>query len=171
MTREQLIAIMPAVDASRWLDPLVNTLVEFQINTPTREAAFLAQIAHESGECRYVKELATGEAYEGRVDLGNLQAGDGPRYKGRGLIQTTGRRNYYNTGKALGIDLIAHPERLEEPDLAARSAGWYWQTHGCNELADAENFEAITRRINGGLNGYTERLNYWARAKTALIED
>ena len=171
ITAEQLRRIMPRVDAGRWLDPLINTLFEFEIDTDRRLAAFIAQIAHESGEFRYVRELATGQAYEGRRDLGNTEAGDGQRFKGRGLIQITGRRNYYACGKALGLDLIAHPERLEEPEFAARSAGWYWQTHGCNELADSENFEAITRRINGGLNGYTERLNYWARAKDVLTED
>ena len=171
ITREQLISILPHVDAGRWLTPLVNTLYEFGIDTDRRLAAFLAQVAHESGEFRYVRELASGDAYEGRTSLGNIQPGDGVKYKGRGLIQITGRRNYHLCGKAMGVDLLVNPERLEEPELAARSAGWYWQTHGCNELADSENFEAITRRINGGLNGYTERLNYWARAKAVLYGD
>lgn len=186
ITRQQLQIIMPRVNADRWLDPLIRTMFEFEIIDPKRQAAFLAQIAHESGECRFVQEMATGKGYEGRFDLGNTEPGDGPRFKGRGLIQTTGRKNYHNTGKALGADLIAHPERLEEPELAARSAGWFWTVGAgmnlsafarsggvpdgvnLNDLADLEDFKRITMAINGGLNGYDERLAYWNRAKNAL---
>lgn len=140
--------------------------------TPQRLAAFLAQISHESGALRYVRELADGSAYEGRKDLGNTQPGDGTRYRGRGLIQTTGRFNYRATATALQAfdapDFEDFPEALEEPRWAAWSAAWYWHSRSLNDLADAGDFEAITRRINGGLNGQADRLARWERAKSAL---
>ena len=163
-----LRTIMPQAKQSNidaFVQPINDTCDEFKINTPQRQAAFLAQIAHESGQLRYSEELASGEAYEGRKDLGNTLSGDGVRYKGRGLIQITGKENYARCGSALGVDLLAEPERLKEPELAARSAGWFWFTHGCNELADADDFQRITRRINGGLNGYDDRVAFWERAK------
>ena len=133
------------------------TMAEFEINTPARQAAFLAQIGHESGQLRYVRELASGAAYEGRKDLGNTQPGDGVRFKGRGLIQITGRANYLKCGEALGLDLIADPELLEQPINACRSAGWFWESRGLNALADAGDFLRITKRINGGTNGLADR--------------
>ena len=90
------------------------------------------------------------------------------KFKGRGLIQITGRNNYHECGKALGVDMITNPELLETNDLACRSAAWFWASHGLNDLADKGDFERITKRINGGLNGYQERLAYHARAKMAL---
>jgi putative chitinase len=129
---------------------------------------FLAQVAHESGEFRYVQELASGSAYEGRKDLGNTEPGDGVRFKGRGLIQITGRANYEACGRAIGADFIADPALMEQPTWAVGSAAWFWQQHGMNELADAENFDAITRRINGGSNGQQDRLAYLMRAKKAM---
>ena len=165
-----LLKIMPHAKSrvQEFLEPLNAAMREFHINTPERQAAFLAQIAHESGELRYVKELASGAAYEGRASLGNTQPGDGMRYKGRGLIQITGRNNYHECGKALGVDLITNPELLETNDLACRSAAWFWASRGLNDLADKGDINRICRRINGGLNGYQERLVYHARAKTAL---
>ena len=154
--------------AALYADALNDAMDVWQINTPQRQAAFLAQIAHESAEFRYVEEIASGEAYEGRSDLGNVVPGDGKRFKGRGLIQITGRANYASCGAALGLDLLDHPEFLESPANACRSAAWFWMTHGCNELADAGNFRKITLRINGGLNGYEDRLAYFERAKEAL---
>lgn len=151
-----------------FLEPLNEAMHEFDIDTPQREASFIAQIAHESVEFRYVRELATGDAYEGRQDLGNLQPGDGRRYRGRGLIQITGRDNYRKCGDALGVDLVADPELLEGTVLACRSAAWFWRDHGLNELADAGDFRKITIRINGGLNGWQDRLMYWERAKEVL---
>ena len=148
--------------------PLNAAMHEFHINSPLRQAAFIAQIAHESGELRYVEEIASGIAYEHRKDLGNTQPGDGMKFKGRGLIQITGRNNYAECGKALGVDLITNPELLETNNLACRSAAWFWASHGLNDLADKGDFERITKRINGGLNGYQERLVYHARAKMAL---
>lgn len=151
-----------------FLDPLNAAMQEFEIDTPMREAAFIAQVAHESGEFRYVRELASGDAYENRADLGNTQEGDGRRFRGRGLIQITGRDNYRKCGDALGVDLVSDPELLEGTVLACRSAAWFWQDHGLNELADARDFRTITRRINGGLNGWPDRVMYWDRAKSAL---
>ena len=106
--------------------------------------------------------------YEGRADLGNVEPGDGFRFRGRGLIQTTGRANYQATGNALGVDLVSEPGRLREPELAARSAAWFWREHGLNELADAGDFMRITRRINGGTNGYEQRLALFEVSKEVL---
>ena len=144
---------------------LVSACREFEIDNPLRIAAFLAQIAHESGELRYVREIASGEAYEGRKDLGNVHPGDGKVFRGRGLLQITGRTNYKRCGDALGIDLSGNPSLLEEPDLACRSAAWFWKERGLNELADKGDFKLITKRINGGYNGWLERLGYYERAK------
>lgn len=165
-----LQSIMPFAKARipAFIFPLSGSMQEFHINSPIRQAAFIAQIAYESGELRYVEEIASGSAYEGRKDLGNTQPGDGMKYKGRGLIQITGRNNYHECGKAIGVDLITNPELLETNDMACRSAAWFWASHGLNDLADKGDFERITKRINGGLNGYQERLAYHARAKTAL---
>lgn len=170
ITGAQLQSIMPFAKARipSFVAPLNGAMHEFHINSPIRQAAFIAQIAHESGELRYVEEIASGIAYEYRKDLGNTQPGDGMKFKGRGLIQITGRNNYYECGKALGVDLVTQPELLETNDLACRSAAWFWASHGLNDLADKGDFERITKRINGGLNGYQERLAYHARAKTAL---
>lgn len=170
ITLDQLNAIIPNAGpiAGVFLEPLNDAMQEFCINSPIRQAAFLAQIAHESGSLRYVKELATGSAYENRADLGNVKAGDGPRYKGRGLIQITGRRNYRAAGAALDLDCEINPHLLEQHRNACRSAAWFWQSHGLNELADAEKFESITSRINGGLNGLADRLAFYAAAKKVL---
>lgn len=167
VSREQLSEIMP--NAKSRIDkflPVINKWADtFGINTKIRMAHWLAQVAHESGELRYTKELASGKAYEGRKDLGNIQKGDGVRFKGRGLIQITGRANYTAYAKFCGYDVVAKPELLEQPVGAVKSAMWYWQTHGLNELADADKFEAITRRINGGTNGLESRRTYLKRAK------
>ena len=154
--------------ADAFLEPLNEAMDIYNIDSPQRKAAFLAQIAHESGELRYVRELASGEDYEGRTDLGNVVEGDGVKFKGRGLIQITGRINYASCGSALHLDLLADPELLTTPTNASRSAAWFWLTHGCNELADADNFRRITIRINGGLNGWEDRLKYWNKAKEVL---
>lgn len=158
--------------AKEFLPFLEDAMREFQIDTPARQAAFLAQIAHESGHLRWLVEIwgptAAQARYETRYDLGNVAPGDGFKYRGRGLIQLTGRGNYKRAGDALGVDLINKPELLGEASLACRSAAWFWKTHGCNELADEGAFERITKRINGGLNGYAERLGLWERAKEVL---
>lgn len=166
----QLQRIMPFAKqrADGFLDALNAAMDEFGINTPLRQAAFLAQIAHESGQLRYVREIASGEAYEGRKGLGNTQPGDGVRYRGRGLIQITGRANYAAVGEALGIDCIGAPGILETVGNASRSAAWWWQAHGLNELADAGAFAKITLRINGGMRGQAERLAIYETALQTL---
>lgn len=173
ITPDILRRIMPLAGrrADTYAAHLAAAMAEYEIATPARAAAFIAQVAHESGQLLYVRELASGRAYEWRADLGNTQAGDGPRFRGRGLIQITGRSNYKRAGAALYGDstrLLERPELLEEPEAACRSAAWFWWSARLNPLADAGRFEAITRRINGGLNGQAERLAFWARAKEVL---
>ena len=144
----------------------------YGIDTPERLAAFLAQIGHESGSLRYVREIADGSAYEGRRDLGNLVPGDGTRYRGRGLIQLTGRDNYRQMRDLLDHlgppDFLDFPAALEEPQWAAWSAAAWWHSRHLSDLADAGDFDAITRRINGGTNGAADRRQRWERAKAAL---
>ena len=158
--------------ATEYLPHIESAMAEFGIDNPARQAAFLAQIGHESGGLHWATEIwgptSAQLRYEGRKDLGNVQAGDGYKFKGRGLIQTTGRANYAATGSALGIDLLIHPELLAEPELAARSAAWFWQSRGLNELADVGDFRRITLRINGGTNGLADRLALYASAKEVL---
>lgn len=174
MTPQQLAQCTGArIDRAREFLPHIEAaMAEFDINTPERQAAFLAQIGHESGGLHWLVEIwgpSIAQAhYEGRADLGNTEPGDGFRFKGRGLLQTTGRANYQRTGDALGVDLLADPTLLATPELAARSAGWYWREHGLNALADAGNFMLVTRRINGGTNGLEERTALFEVAKTVL---
>lgn len=171
ITIEVLRAVMPNLSASKAAEylPLLNAaMAEAQINTPQRQAAFLAQLAHESVELRYFEEIASGQAYEGRRDLGNTQPGDGRRYKGRGPIQLTGRANYRDAGRALGLDLEGNPPLAAEPRVGFRTAGWYWTTRDLNRLADKGDFVGITRRINGGTNGLADRQRYYATARRAL---
>lgn len=170
LSATQLISIMPLAGhrAGLFLAPLNAAMAEFGIDTPLRQASFLAQVAHESGQLLWLRELASGAAYEGRSDLGNVVAGDGVRFKGRGLLQITGRANYAACGVALGLDLLATPQLLEQPVAACRSAGWFWQSRGLNRLADADDQERVTRRINGGLNGLAERLALFRTARKVL---
>lgn len=178
ITLDQLRAIMPhaGTRAEIFLAPLNQAMDEFGIDTPPRQAAFLAQVAHESGSLRYVREIASGEAYDtGRLAerLGNTPEDDddGRRYKGRGLLQITGTANYSACSAALFDDsqhLLDHPELLELPATAARSAAWYWLAHHLNDHADRRDFGRITRIINGGLNGYADRLAYYERAQKVL---
>ena len=171
VTLVQLLAIMPLARprAEAFLAPLNAAMAEFGITTPARQASFLSQVGHESGQLRYVRELASGQAYERRADLGNTQRGDGVRFRGRGLLQVTGRANYAACGKALSLDLLAQPELLEQTVNACRSAGWFWQTRGLNALADTGDQERVTRRINGGVNGLVERLALFAVAQRVLV--
>lgn len=154
--------------ASKFLPYLNSAMKEFGIDTPIRAAHFLAQVAEESAELRYTAEIASGAAYEGRRDLGNTHTGDGRRFKGRGLIQLTGRSNYEAYRDFCGFDVINKPYLLEQPRGATRSAAWFWSEHGLNRYADADNIEKITRIINGGTNGLAQRRKYLARAKKAL---
>lgn len=170
MIPEELGAIMPDAGsrADTYATPLTYAMARFQIDTPQRQAAFLAQVAHESGQLQYVRELASGAAYEGRKDLGNTQPGDGVRFKGRGLIQVTGRSNYATCGSVLELNLLNHPELLETPDNASLSAAWFWAANGLNRYADVGDFIGLTKRINGGLNGLQERQRFWQLAKQTL---
>ncbi len=133
-----------------------------------RLAHFLAQLAHESGNFIYMEEIASGAAYEGRKDLGNTQPGDGKRYKGRGPIQLTGRANYREFGRRIGIDLEANPLIAAIPSIGLHIALEYWRKHDLNAPADRDDIERITRRINGGLNGFDDRKRKLAAIK-ALI--
>lgn len=164
-------AIMPRLsrERARTLVPhLVAAMKEADITSPARKAAFLAQLAHESAEFRYMEEIASGQAYEGREELGNTQRGDGVRFKGRGPIQLTGRANYRAAGKALGLPLEEQPELAATPEVGFRTAAWFWTSRGLNALADRGDFREITRRVNGGFNGLDERQAYYQRALGVL---
>lgn len=171
ITSAQLRTAMPFASADKialFVQPINDAMNEFSISTVTRQAAFLAQLCHESGSLNYVRELADGSAYEGRADLGNTQPGDGKKYRGRGLIQVTGRANYAACGAALGLDLVNHPELLEQPIPAARSAGWFWSKKNLNGVADAGKFGTLCRLVNGGFNGLDDRIENYLRARKAL---
>lgn len=177
MTPETLCECLGCTQAvaNKWAGPLTEAMGKWEINTQDRQAAFIAQIGHESGRLRYVREIwgptPAQKRYEGRKDLGNVEPGDGFKYRGRGLIQITGRANYRKCGQALGVGLESSPELLEQPKWAAESAAWFWAEHGLNELADRGTelaFRQITKRINGGFNGYAERLELWELALKAL---
>lgn len=170
MTLSELLKIMPKAGSKRaslFVGPLNRAMTACKITTPARRAAFLAQLAHESGQLLYTREIADGHAYEGRRDLGNSEKGDGPRFRGRGLIQITGRANYRACSLALYGDerLLKNPELLEAPEAAALSAAWFWSSNNLNDLADHGNFDAITRRINGGTAGAAERLAFFRAAE------
>lgn len=175
-------ACSSTTNATKFMDAINATCAKFQINTSIRQLCFLAQVGHESGSLFFTEELASGAAYEGRKSLGNTQPGDGIRFKGRGLIQITGRANYKAVGDALGVDLIKNPTMLGgknvnkcTPDQltnAAMSAGWFWNSRKLNDMADKinigklidtgtnlDNFVLITKKINGGINGLHDRLN------------
>ncbi|WP_416759643.1 glycoside hydrolase family 19 protein [Pseudomonas sp. BNK-6] len=188
ITAQQLLQILPQARqvAGFFVFALNEAMVQFKIDSRVRMAAFIAQVGHESGQLRRMvenlnysaerlqavwpnrfdaalavqvarkPEQIANIAYGGR--LGNTLPGDGWKYRGRGLIQLTGANNYRAAGAALGLDLINHPELVEQPDTAAMVAGWFWQSNGLNELADAGQFAKITRIINGGLTGQAERV-------------
>lgn len=182
LTPEQFKAAMPnASEANRlkYLPSMNDGMAKFGIHTAQRQAMFLAQVAHESGNLHYVEELASGAAYENRKDLGNLEkealnaahakgTTTGKFYKGHGLIQVTGFYNHKKCGEALKVDAVNDPQILASARYAAMSAAWFWGTHGCNEFADQGDFKAVTKRINGGYNGLADRLAHWELAKKAL---
>jgi predicted chitinase len=171
VSADQLRAIMPTLSQSKadaYLPHLNSAMSEAGINTPERQSAFLAQLGHESGDLRYMEEIASGRKYEGRKDLGNVNAGDGMRYKGRGPIQLTGRANYRAAGEALGIDLENNPQRAADPDVGFRTAAWFWNSRKLNSYADSGDFDAITKRINGGFNGKLDRDARYAEARQVL---
>ena len=156
-------------DVDKYYGYLSSGMAANNVTTPLRKAHFLAQVGHESGALRYSEEGASGSKYEGRADLGNTQAGDGPLFKGRGLIQITGRANYKAYGDARGRDYVATPTRLAtDPAVAVDSAFWFWNTKNLNTLADADKVNQITTIINGGDNGLADRKAKLARAKCLL---
>jgi putative chitinase len=197
MLEAQLLAL--GIDG-KWLEPLKETFEKYQIDTPRRQACFLGQTMHESGSFKFTREnlnysakalMATwpsrfpdletasqferqpekiaNKVYSGR--MGNTEDGDGAKYIGRGLIQVTGKENYTHCGEALGLDLVANPQLLEEPRYAALSAGWFWNKKGLNALADegtSNSFEVMTKRINGGLLGLDDRKSKMIEAFKAL---
>lgn len=199
ITEHHLSRLFPNAGAhARTFAPWLSAAaLKYQISTRARVAAFLAQVGHESGQLkRMVENLnytaqALQRTWPKRFDaalaaqvagkpvqianiaygkrMGNSAPGDGWKYRGRGLIQVTGKENYLACGEALGLDLVLYPEWLEQPEYAALSAGWYWSANGLNELADAGEFEAITRRINGGMSGQGERLALYGEAQAMLV--
>lgn len=197
---------IPLARASAWADPLTTAMGRFGITTPQRQAAFIAQVAHESAGFTQLRESlnysvqglrttfrdrvsADDAARLGRKDgepplsqarqmaianlvyggrFGNNTTGDGWRYRGGGLKQITFRANYAACRDDIGIDIVTNPELIEQPYVAALSAGSFWKTNGCNRFADADDFVALTKRINGGTNGLAERTELWKAAKLAL---
>lgn len=155
------------------VDAINRTLLEYGANTPRRCSYFLAQIGHESGELLYTEEIASGAAYEGRLDLGNTQPGDGKKYKGRGLIQVTGKSNYILCGLALDLPLLENPELLSSMPYAALSAGWFFSNNNLWPLCDSGNFRILSYRINGGKepkdpNGWADRLRLLKNCEQVL---
>lgn len=143
----------------------------YHVNTPIRIAHFMAQIEHESGGFKFLTELGNKkyfDKYQGRKDLGNIYGGDGYKYRGRGYIQITGRANYTMLSKDVRIDFINNPDLLSEEPNAMISALWYWGKHKLNDLADLDNIEAITKKINGGFNGLADRKKLLIKWKSTL---
>lgn len=148
---------LPTKRAETVFAGLLNAMREGKIDNKLRVSAFIAQVAHESGAFRYMEEIASGEAYEGRKNLGNTQPGDGKKFKGRGYIQLTGRTNYTKAAKDLSLPLIEKPELAATYDNAPRIAVWFWNSRKLNDLADRKEFDKITKLINGGFNGKADR--------------
>lgn len=173
ITLQQIHFIAPYCNATivNGITPFLNIyLPDYEINTELRVAHFLGQCAEESDQFKTLTEYASGKEYEGRTDLGNVNPGDGVRYKGRGILQITGRANYRSMGADLYLDLENHPEMAAEYETAVRTACQYWENHDLNDLADQDNILAITRRINGGTNGLTMREHFVAQAKKIVAE-
>lgn len=188
MINNQSIAQITGATAERAAQygPLLNdAMVKFEINTPARVLAFLSQVGHESGGLFYLEEIASGDAYDTRTDLGNTAAkdGDGRKYKGRGFIQITGKANYQKVSDALGQDFVNHPEMLSQPKWAALGSAWWWKNRGLNQVADGMDvnkpiddatntsvFKAITKKINGGLNGLADRVKRWKAGQPAMVQ-
>ena len=171
MTPKEIKSIAVHADDKRIevYTPLLNQYMhEYGICGKLRESAFIATIIWESGSFKYTREIASGKAYEGRKDLGNIYKGDGVKFRGRGLIQLTGRSNYERASKALGVDFVSNPQLLEKPRYATQVSCWWWQSKGLNEIADTGDFRRITRVVNGGLTGWADRSKLYELAKTVL---
>ena len=176
MTKDQLAKIAlnaPSGSVDELWPFIENTLTKYELDTSLRQSHFVAQILHESGEFRYREEIASGRAYEGREDLGNTKKGDGRRFKGRGLIQLTGRTNYMLYGRAIGreTEVLGNPEIIaSDNNLCVDTAGYYWDNAGLSLWADKDDLLTITRRINGGLTGLSMRRKLLNLAKKVLGE-
>jgi putative chitinase len=186
ITEEQLKKIYKNAKADKlklYCEAFNKVFPQYEINTPKRIAAFLGQVAVESGELKYDKELPSkwnkrnpkdtaepiGTLYEGRKNLGNTQAGDGPKFIGRGVLQLTGRANYADYSKKLGIDLINSPELAATPEVSVKIACQYFKDRGLLPLADAWNIDEVTRRVNGNAKLHLkERIAYSEVAKKIL---
>jgi putative chitinase len=198
ISRENLLAITTPEMADKWIDALNATCEQFNINTPERIAGFLSQIAHESAGfkatsenlnysaealCRvwssrfnadnsqeYARnpEKIANKAYCNRMGNGDELSGDGWNYRGRGLIQLTGRDNYTRFSNAVGVDVVENPDLVAEPEMAALSAGWFWSTNGLNALADARDIVGMTKRINGGTHGLDDRQAKYAAVLSTM---
>lgn len=175
LSEDALLAIMANGNTQtikNYLNIFNGLYRKYDINTPLRQAHFLAQVGHESASFLYTEEIASGSKYEGRKDLGNTQKGDGVRFKGRGLIQLTGRANYEKYGKYSGLDLLTKGNEKcisTNATYAMEVSMWFWKNKKLNRHADSDNLNAITRRVNGGYNGLADRQNYLNRAKFFLI--
>lgn len=171
ITKEMLKQIAPN-SKNEIIDPLVQYLnvyfPKYEMNNYMRICHFLAQAAHESAGFRTLEEYASGSAYEGRADLGNTKKGDGVRYKGRGIFQLTGRANYRDMGKKLGLDLENNPDLAETPEVSVLTALEYWKSRKLSPFADKDDVTTITKKINGGLNGFEDRKQYLAKAKKII---
>ncbi len=171
-TAQKLALVLPRATASRitlYFEPLKAAMIKYGITTPLQMAHFIAQVGHESGSLLYSEELASGASYEGRKDLGNTQTGDGVRFKGRGLIQLTGRANYTAFNKFSGVECIDNVHCLaKDPMLSAEAAGWFWVDRGLPAMAERDDVRAVTKRINGGFNGLDDRVLNLFRAKAVL---
>ena len=183
----------------KWLEPLNTAFAKYDISTPARQAFFIGQCAHESGNFKVLEEnlhysatalmrvwpsrftsvlvaesyannpeKIANKVYSGRLGNGDEESGDGWKYHGRGLIQLTGKDNYANCGSSLGVDLVGNPDWLFDPKYAALSAGWFWNKKGLNGLADSQDLETMTKRINGGLIGLDDRKAKIAKALSVL---
>lgn len=173
MTPAEIHLCMPYASAgncAKFAQAITDAMAEFGIDTPLRQAFFLAQIAHESASLSTTSEYASGGAYEGRVDLGNTSPGDGVKYKGHGLIQTTGKTNHFRVADYFGVPHEGIVVWLQTPEGSARSAGLFWRDHGLNQSADANDIRANTRVINGGYNGLNERDRRLAEAKAGIAK-
>lgn len=176
ITKEQLLAVMPnaADKVDKYLVWFNYYAEKYHINTKLRWIHFLSQIAHESGELKYTHELGKESYFKkyetGRLAkmLGNTKKGDGAMYKGRGFIQLTGRANYTQFAIASGVDVVNHPDQVEIAQLCVQVSMWYWDTHGCNEVADQDDLIKVTKKVNGGTNGLSNRQLYYQRAKIAI---
>ncbi len=174
-------------DLAHWLNQLCP---QYEIDTSQELCHFLAQACHETDHFVTLREYASGRAYEGRADLGNTQPGDGVRFKGRGIFQTTGRANYMQLGIKKGRRdfFINNPTLLEQPEYAVWSACEYWRTRGLNDIANHADSDVLKKKyrgnlinvspveyislaINGGYNGMDERKKFYAKAQQVLVED